>query len=65
MIIIEILIEAILRMVTLISFSIGGYTLVGALYFWSSAFATEEDTFIKCIKKSWRYTKEMKSWYES
>lgn len=59
-----VIIEIIFRMVIYSSIYIGGYTLIGALYLWSSIWATEDDTFIKCLKRSWRATKEMKPWYK-
>lgn len=59
-----IIIKAICMFVMYASIYIGGYTLIGALYLWSSIWATEDDTFIRCLKRSWRATREGLPWYK-
>lgn len=59
-----IIIKAICMFAMYAGIYIGGYTLIGALYLWSSIWATEDDTFIKCLKRSWRATREGLPWYK-
>lgn len=63
MIIIEILLTFIKYCCYFTGIYFGGYTFVGALYFWRSPWATEDDTFIKCIKKAWKHTIRMEPWF--
>ena len=65
MIVIELIFRIAMHVCFYLGIYIGGYTLIGALYLWSSIWATEDDTFIKCLKRSWRATREGKPWYKA
>lgn len=58
-----IIVEAILRIAIYYGIAVGGYILIGALYLRCSCFSTEDDTWSKCIKKSWINSSRMKPWY--
>lgn len=59
-----IIVEIVLRIIGYIIGIVGGYVLLGALYLRCSIFATEDDTWSKCIKKSWINTINMRPWYD-
>ena len=65
MIVVKIIFEIIKYICIYYWIYIGGYTLIGALYLWSSIWATEDDTFIKCLKRSWRATREGIPWFKA
>lgn len=65
MIVIEIIFRIAMYVCFYLGIYIGGYTLIGALYLWCSIWATEDDTFIKCLKRSWRATREGKPLYKA
>lgn len=56
--------EIILRIIGYIVAIFGGYVLFGALCLKCSIWATEDDTWIKCIKKSYINTINMRPWYD-
>lgn len=61
----EIVVKIIFETIKYYCIYIGGYTLIGALCLWCSIWATEDDTFIKCIKRSWRATRKGIPWYKA
>ena len=58
-----IIIEIVLRVAIYYGITVGGHVLLGALYLRCSVFATEDDTWRKCIKKSWINSRRMRPWY--
>lgn len=58
-----IIIEIVLKVTIYYGIVVGVYVLLGALYLWGSVFATEDDTWWKCIKKSWINSRRMRPWY--
>ena len=57
--------EVIIRAAMYLIIIIGGYVLFGALSLRCSVFASEDDTWKKCIRRSWINTLRMRPPYDS